>query len=101
MLINAVSTLEIEIAEGNVSALRCCVANYISRFEKLPGCLGYGLTNSALHPNLWLLSGYWENKEAMRAHFIASEFNALIWMIGRRSLGVRFASYFPHTDGEA
>ena len=101
MLISAVSTLEIEIAEGSVSAFRCCVAKYICRFEKSPGCLAYGLTNSALHPNLWVLSGYWENNDAMRAHFIASEFDAFIWMIARRSLGIRFASYFPHTDGEA
>ncbi|WLG98849.1 antibiotic biosynthesis monooxygenase [Pseudomonas beijingensis] len=100
MLINAVSTLEIEIAECNVSAVKYCVENYISRFEKMPGCLAYGLTNSALRPNFWLLSGYWESKEAMRTHFAASELNAMIWMIGRRALGVRFSSYFPQTGGE-
>jgi quinol monooxygenase YgiN len=101
MLINAVSTLEIEIAESHENALKCCVSHYISGFEKVPGCLAYGLTKSAQHPQLWLLSGYWDNRETMWAHFGAKELDSMIWMISKRALGVRFTSYLSQTVGAA
>lgn len=101
MLIHAISTLEIEIASCNESAVKCCVENYITRLERLPGCIAYGMTNSAASPGLWFVSGYWEDIEAMRKHFETSEFNAMLWMISRRALGVRFSSHFPRAGGES
>lgn len=100
MLVNAISTLEIEIANGHERAFRGGLRNYISGFEKIPGCLAYGLTTSAKHPKLWLLSGYWDNREAMHTHFATAEFNSLIWMISRRAVGVRFTSYLSQTGGD-
>ena len=101
MLINAISTLEIEIAESHENALKCCVFNYISTFEKMPGCLAYGLTQSAQDPTLWLLSGYWDNRDAMLTHFTASELHSMIWMISQLALGVRFTSHFSHIERDA
>lgn len=101
MLINAVNTLEIEIAEGHETAFKHAVSLYISEFETLPGCLAYGLTKSAKHPTLWLLSGYWVNRKTMGTHFTSAEFNSLIWIISRRALGVRFTSHFLQLGGDA
>lgn len=98
MLVNAVSTLEIEVAEGHEYRLERCISDWIARLEILPGCLAYGLTRSARHPKIWLLSGYWDNREAMLAHFATVELNSLIWLLGRQTLGVRFTSCFARME---
>lgn len=97
MRINVVNTLEIEIIKGRETVLVRCLHDFIARNERAPGCLAYGLTQSAIYPRLWLLSGYWDNQEALSAHCTAGELDQLIWQVSHQALGIRFSCFLAST----
>lgn len=101
MRANAIHTLEIDIIEGRETVLVRCLQEFIARNERAPGCLAYGLTQSAIHPRLWLLSGYWDNQEALSAHCTAGELDQLIWQVSRQALGIRFSCFLAPTREDA
>lgn len=93
MCINAISTVEISIQSGTDIALEQYLADYVRSFRDLPGCIAYGVTQSAKSPHLWVLSGFWETQEAMVRHFSSVDIDQLIGALGRPVTSLQFGSF--------
>lgn len=93
MGINAVSTLEISIPEGSENVMAQCLAGYAKCLRELPGCIAYGVTQSAKSPQLWVLSGFWETQADMDRHFSSLGLSELVNRLGRPAISLQFGSF--------
>ena len=54
---------------GRSAELGVRLSALIEPSRAAPGCLGFALQHSQCDPQLWLVSGFWSNQQAMTAYF--------------------------------
>ncbi|WP_408980984.1 antibiotic biosynthesis monooxygenase family protein [Pseudomonas sp. B21-040] len=93
MLIKAVSILEKTVPRWAEVGLERCVAQISIRFRDAPGCLAYGLARSIRKPDLWVLSGYWSNRNEMDRHFQSDQIPGLAKTLDKYGVRICFNSF--------
>ncbi|WP_341962766.1 antibiotic biosynthesis monooxygenase family protein [Pseudomonas sp. RC10] len=93
MLINAVSTLQIEGLPGMNAQMERLLSAVVPTLKQLPGCLGYEFFRNPCHPHEWIITGCWASQQAMHQHFEAPSTKILIWATASKACAVRFASF--------
>jgi quinol monooxygenase YgiN len=92
MLINAVSTLEIDVAQGSKDDVKHCLSQFTACFDKTDHCLSYTITPGTEPRGLWILVAYWSSPETMISEFDGEELSALVWALGKLALSIRFSN---------
>ena len=54
---------------GRSAELGARLSALIEPSRNAPGCLSFSLQYSQCDPELWLVSGFWDNQQAMTAYF--------------------------------
>ncbi|MHC8373428.1 putative quinol monooxygenase [Pseudomonas sp. MDT1-85] len=54
---------------GRSAELGARLSALIEPSRNAPGCLSFALQHSQCDPELWLVSGFWANQQAMTAYF--------------------------------
>ncbi|MCS3837491.1 quinol monooxygenase YgiN [Pseudomonas sp. JAI111] len=54
---------------GRSAELGARLSALIEPSRSAPGCLSFALQHSQCDPQLWLVSGFWTNQQAMTAYF--------------------------------
>jgi quinol monooxygenase YgiN len=54
---------------GRSAELGVRLSTLIEPSRAAPGCLSFALQHSQCDPQLWLVSGFWSNQQAMTAYF--------------------------------
>jgi quinol monooxygenase YgiN len=57
---------------GRSMELGARLSSLIEPTRQAPGCLHFALQHSLCDPELWLVSGFWSNQQAMNAYFSTS-----------------------------
>ncbi|NWA02645.1 antibiotic biosynthesis monooxygenase family protein [Pseudomonas gingeri] len=69
MPIVAISTVEIQAAEGHSTDLQARLNALVETLQGDSGCLAYHLAPCSSHPDAWIMTGYWSALATMQAHF--------------------------------
>ncbi|RMR86250.1 antibiotic biosynthesis monooxygenase [Pseudomonas coronafaciens] len=65
MLVNAVSTLQIEGLPGMSTQLEKMLSALVPSLGELPGCLSYDYAQTLIRPQDWIVMGRWSSQLAM------------------------------------
>ncbi|MDB6141597.1 MAG: antibiotic biosynthesis monooxygenase [Pseudomonas sp.] len=78
MLVGAMNTIQVRAVPGRSGALGSRLEYIVGVLDKVSGCLSYSLSCSDADEDVWIVSGCWESKAAMEAHFLDPWMDALM-----------------------
>jgi len=95
MLIEAINTVQIHGIQGQSDAIGELLASKVDVLRGLSGCLSYTVTRSHFSTDLWIVSGHWESRSAMEAHFNHSALQDFIALLTCSTIkSIDFNSFF-------
>lgn len=98
MPVHVVNTLEISVVEDRGPHFEQGLRALVTRCEAAPGCLGYALTRHATQERVWILSGHWENDQALTAHYRDASLEALLGFLIEARASLSFSLFQPTLD---
>lgn len=90
----AVSIIEVQLQ--NEASLSCAsrLSSLATTLRNSPGCITYQALRSQTKKALWILTGFWESRQAMERHFGHPALRELIGLLGPDSVNKVSASAF-------
>ncbi|WP_277963380.1 antibiotic biosynthesis monooxygenase [Pseudomonas sp. RIT-To-2] len=95
MFIEAINTLHIRAAHGQVETLGSQLQTIIERIGPVHGCLSYLVARCSVDVGTWVVSSHWANRRAMEIHFEDPSLKPFIDLLTSRTVTkIDFNSFF-------